>query len=222
LSIYPGYVRALLWLISKYDNLIAGVQRLIGVEPVLKNGWLHSPGCTRIVHLAKAKAGSNLAPTRDPFAMQIDTTTAVDQLTTALTGKAVPGAELIAQNTIWLEACGYPGLKVLTEALEDGIRDHNLVKDALGLDLKNVSCVFLADKLCDYVLKNGRIYLRNVRHGLFLLPASVESGYGIGCPVDPAFALGGERTKDPYVEKLELAARDGITLEENVWALLTT
>jgi hypothetical protein len=178
-------------------------------------------GCAVIVHLVKTLPGSNLAPTRDPFTMQIDTSTAVDQLTTALTGKAVPGAELIAQNTIWLEACGYPGLKILAEALEDGIRDHKLVKDALGLDLKNVSCVFLADKLCDYVLKNGRIYLRNVRHGLYLLPASVESGYGIGCPVDPAFALGGDRTKDPYVEKLTTAAKDGIAVDDALWTSLT-
>ncbi len=153
--------------------------------------------------------------------MQIDTTAAVEQLTTSLAAKAAPGPELIAQNAIWLEACGYSGLKILAEALEDGIRDHKLVKDALGLDLKNVSCVFLADKLCDYVIKNGRIFLRNVRHGLYLLPASVESGYGIGCPIDPAFALGGDRAKDPYAEKLEVAARDGITVDDEVWALLT-
>ncbi len=149
--------------------------------------------------------------------MHIETTAAADQLGSALTAKEVSGADIIAQNAIWLEACGYPGLKILAEALADEQRDMALVKDSLGLDLKNVSCVFLADKLCDYVIKNGRIFLRNVRHGLYLLPASVESGYGIGCPVDPSFALGGSRSKDPYGEKLEVAARDGITIDDAQW-----
>jgi hypothetical protein len=152
--------------------------------------------------------------------MHIDTTAAADQLAAALAARAINGSNLIAQNAIWLEACGYPGLKVLSEALGDVARDHSLVKDVIGLDLKNVSCVFLADKLCDYVLKSGRVYLRNVRHGLYLLPASVEQGYAIGCPVDPAFALGGERTTDPYAEKLAVAARDGINVDDALWAAL--
>jgi hypothetical protein len=154
------------------------------------------------------------------LAMQIDTTAAVDQLAAALATRAISGSDVIAQNAIWLEACGYPGLKILSEALEDTARDHSLVKDVIGLDLKNVSCVFLADKLCDYVLKSGRVYLRNVRHGLYLLPASVEQGYAIGCPVDPAFALGGERTTDPYAEKLGVAARDGINIDDERWTAL--
>ncbi len=154
--------------------------------------------------------------------MQIDTTTAADQLTAALAAKDISGSGLIAQNAIWLEACGYPGLKILAEALHDPTRDHSLVKDVIGLDLKNVSCVFLADKMCDYVLKLGRVYLRNVRHGLYLLPASVEQGYAIGCPVDPAFALGGERTTDPYAEKLQTAAREGINVDDELWAALVT
>ncbi len=152
--------------------------------------------------------------------MQIATTEAADQLTAALSARAINGSELIAQNAIWLEACGYPGLKILIEALHDSVRDQSLVKDVIGLDLKNVSCVFLAEKLCDHVVKSGRVFLRNVRHGLFLLPASVEQGYAIGCPIDPSFALGGERTTDPYAEKLQTAARDGIVVDDELWATL--
>ncbi len=37
---------------------------------------------------------------------------------------------------------------------------------------------------------------------LYLVPMSVRGGYGIGCPVDPNFALGGERLKNPYPEKI--------------------
>jgi hypothetical protein len=154
--------------------------------------------------------------------MNVDTTAAVEQLVSALERQGLANARDAAEKTIWLEACGYPGLKMLGEALEDQLRDIPLVRDALGLDLKNVSCVFLSAKLSEYVANKGRIFLRNVRHGLFLLPDSVENHYGIGCPVDPSFALGGDRAKDPYAEKLEIAARDGIEVDELVWQSLTT
>ncbi len=126
----------------------------------------------------------------------------------------------IAWAAAWLEACGYPGLKMLAEALADPVRDLELRRDALGLDLGQVSCVFLAVKIMGLVAKDGHVFLRNVRHGLYLLPFTVRANLGIGCPVDPAFAVGGERTKDPYAEKLALAATNGISLDRELWAQL--
>lgn len=125
-----------------------------------------------------------------------------------------------ASRCAWLEAVGYPGLKLLAEALADPQRDAGLEKDALGIDLKNVSAVFLAAKLKDLVGQHGRLFLRNVRHGLYLVPDSARGNYGIGCPVDPAFPLGGERTKNPYAEKLEASARDGVEVNDGVWQSL--
>jgi hypothetical protein len=127
----------------------------------------------------------------------------------------------IAWATVWLEACGYPGLKMLAEALADPIQDRDLRRDAKGLDLGQVSCVFLAAKIVELVAKDGRVFLRNVRHGLYLLPFTVRANLGIGCPVDPAFAVGGERTKNPYAEKLALAAANGIGVDQWLWAQLT-
>jgi hypothetical protein len=125
-----------------------------------------------------------------------------------------------ASRCAWLESVGYPGLKLLAEALQDQRQDAELEKDALGLDLRNVSAVFLADELKAYVAVHGRVFLRNVRHGLYLVPDSVGDGYGIGCPVDPAFPLGGERTRNPYAEKREAAARDGVEVDDAVWQSL--
>jgi hypothetical protein len=120
----------------------------------------------------------------------------------------------------WLQACGYPGLEQLFEALDTTprqARDPQLTPDALGLDLQNVSCVFLAPGISALVEERGRLFLRNVRHGLYLVPFSIRANIGIGCPVDPAFALGGERTKNPYEEKLALAREAGITVAEALW-----
>lgn len=153
--------------------------------------------------------------------MKIDTSAAADELTQAMANHGLANARDVAENAVWLEACGYPGLKLLAEALDDPVKDLKLVRDALGLDLKNVSCVYLSGKLSEYIQTHGRTFLRNVRHGLFLLPASVERQYGIGCPIDPSFALGGDRSKDPYAEKLEAAARDGIEIDDSVWHALT-
>jgi hypothetical protein len=125
-----------------------------------------------------------------------------------------------AKNCAWLEACGYPGIKLLLEALADERKDLALLPDALGLDLQNVSCVFLGPAILQLVKTQGRLFLRNVRHGLYLLPLSVEANVGIGCPVDAGFALGGERTKNPYAEKLELAASNGITVDDQLWHAL--
>jgi hypothetical protein len=120
----------------------------------------------------------------------------------------------------FLEACFYPGLKLLFEALDTTPakeRHPQLEPDTLGLDLKNVSCVFLAPRIAGMVRERGRLFLRNVRHGLYLVPFSVSANIGIGCPVDPAFALGGERTGNPYAEKLALARETGLTLGEPLW-----
>ena len=143
-------------------------------------------------------------------------TTAEAELTRRL--GPLPDAGDIAWATLWLEACGYGGLKLLAEALTDERRSLPLARDALGLDLDAVSCAFLAPAIMREVKANGRAFLRNVRHGLFMLPFAVKENIGLGCPVDPAFAVGGERHKNPYVEKLEQAAADGIEVDETLWA----
>ncbi len=134
--------------------------------------------------------------------------------------RIMPGQKAAAKNCAWLEACGYPGIKLLLEARADERRSLTFVADAMGLDLQNVSCVFLGPAIGDHVAAHGRVFLRNVRHGLYLLPLSVEANFGIGCPVDPAFALGGERSKNPYTEKLDTAARDGVAVDDDVWHAL--
>src|SRR5437764_7648396 len=103
-------------------------------------------------------------------------------------GEAAPGIDdECGWACAWLEACGYPGLKMLTEALDETPRQQrrpSFAVDAIGIDLRNVSCVFAAPTLVDFAKVKGRIFLRNVRHGLYLLPFAVRSGMGIGCPVD--------------------------------------
>lgn len=126
-----------------------------------------------------------------------------------------------AKDCAWLQAVGYAGLKILTEAVTDTVQTAQIDKDLLGLDLQNVSCVFLADRIGSLYAEHGRMFLRNVRHGLYLVPMSVNGNFGIGCPVDPGFALGGERTKNPYLEKLSLAMRDGVTIDDDLWSAIT-
>jgi len=123
----------------------------------------------------------------------------------------------IAWATIWLEACGYTGFKLLIEALSDETRSLDLKRDALGLDLHNVSCAYLAPAIMRDVKTNGRAFLRNVRHGLFMLPFAVQENMGLGCPVDPSFAVGGERNKNPYSEKLAAAESTGIEVTDALW-----
>lgn len=130
---------------------------------------------------------------------------------------ASPDVAKFSANACWfLEGAGYPGLKLLSEALSDSNREAPLTRDALGLDLQNVSCVFLGPAIVEVVVAEGRVFLRNVRHGLYLLPFSVEMNMSIGCPVDPGFVLGGERTKNPYAQKLALAEVNGVLVDDNI------
>jgi hypothetical protein len=112
---------------------------------------------------------------------------------------------------------------MLDEALGDTppeSRSPALEPDVLGLDLNNISCVFTAPAVTALAREKKRVFLRNVRHGLYLLPFSVRENMGIGCPVDPSFALGGPRSKDPYSEKLALADTNGISVVDVLWQKL--
>ncbi|MFN0190372.1 MAG: hypothetical protein ACKVP5_00105, partial [Aestuariivirga sp.] len=55
------------------------------------------------------------------------------------------GAARTAWACGWLEACGYPGLKLLREALSEPAANWQANRDALGLDLANISCVWIGD-----------------------------------------------------------------------------
>ena len=63
-------------------------------------------------------------------------------------GGAAPGIDDdCGWGCAWLEACGYPGLAMLVEAMEETPRERrrpSLEEDAIGLDLKNVSAIFSA------------------------------------------------------------------------------
>ena len=148
--------------------------------------------------------------------MHLDMKTAETILTARLGN--IPDAADIAWATVWLEACGYSGVKLLGEALKDERRTLDLTRDALGIDMQEVSCAFLAPAIMREVHANGRAFLRNVRHGLYLLPCTVRENIGLGCPVDPSFAVGGERHKNPYGEKLALATADGLEIDDEAWA----
>jgi hypothetical protein len=152
--------------------------------------------------------------------MRIDMNTAIEALTARLTGLGLADAPDMAWAAAWLEACGYSGLELLSQALDDERRTLELTRDALGLDLQNVSCAFIAPAIMREVEANGRAFLRNVRHGLFMLPFAVRENIGLGCPVDPSFAVGGERHKNPYAEKLALAEAEGLNVNEALWEKL--
>ena len=135
-------------------------------------------------------------------------------------GVEAPVAEDAAAACAFLEACGYPGLKNLAEALGDERRSLTLRRDAIGLDLDQVSCVFIGPAVAAEVAAGGRAFLRNVRHGLYLVPQSLKINVAIGCPIDPSFPLGGERSKNPYVEKLQAAEAAGVAVDPELWAAL--
>jgi hypothetical protein len=134
--------------------------------------------------------------------------------------RGVADADDIGWACAWLEACGYPGVKLLAEALADEVKDVALERDAIGFDLAQVSCAFLAPRILRDVEANGRVFLRNVRHGLYLLPFTVRGNIAIGCPVDPAFAVGGERHKNPYADKLALVEANGFHIDDVDWMAL--
>ena len=152
--------------------------------------------------------------------MKIAMTEAESILGRALQARAIADAADIAWATVWLEACGYTGFKFLGEALAEERQTLDLTRDVLGLDLDNVSCAFLAPAIMREVAANGRAFLRNVRHGLFMLPFTVKANMGIGCPIDPSFAVGGERHKNPYAEKLAEAQAQGLDIDDAVWSAI--
>lgn len=131
-----------------------------------------------------------------------------------------PGvAQASAWACAWLESVGYPGLSLLAEALETTPREGRQValSSEYGLvDTGNVSCVFIGLQLLEMAKAQGRVVLMQVRHGLYLVPFSVRDNIGIGCPVDPSFALGGVRERNPYLEKLAHAAEHGIEVAPDV------
>jgi hypothetical protein len=136
--------------------------------------------------------------------------------------RTVAEASVVAWAGTWLEACGYPGIAQMIEALGDPRRELVLERDNVGMDLRHVSCVFLAPAILRDVAIHGRVFLRNVRHGLFILPFAVRDNQAIGCPVDPSFAVGGVREKNPYAEKLALAHADGLEIEGETWIRLNS
>lgn len=139
----------------------------------------------------------------------------------ALIAMQFPAPIFAAHATIWLEACDYPGLQNLKEAVVDMPQEIALTRDKIGLDLHNISCARIGERIHDDILKNGRAFLRNVRHGLFLVPASVVNDISIGCAVDAGFALGGPRLRNPYIEKLNMAEEAGVHLNRELWNTLT-
>ena len=143
----------------------------------------------------------------------------------ALGGQNVPEglAVEIAWACGWLESVGYPGLAMLAEALETTppqARQPELSAQYGLVDTQNVSCVFIAPQLNQLALQHRRIVLMQAQHGLYCLPFSVRGNYGIGCPVDPSFALGGERDKNPYLEKLAKSAETGVEVAEETLSRL--
>ena len=144
-------------------------------------------------------------------------TEAIESLSQRLAARGHGDAAFMAESTILLEACGYAGLYDLHQALADPVKEFVLARTALGIDLRNISCAIIGQQVLADAAKNGRVYLRNVRHGLFLLAGSVKLNIGIGCPIDPGFAVGGERHKNPYAEKLALAEANGLEIVDADW-----
>ena len=146
--------------------------------------------------------------------------------TAALTG-AGTGPEIALDcgwACAWLEACGYKGIAMLLEALDETPpqqRMPELVWKLGGVDGGGISAVFLSPALMLLAKEKGRVTYRNTRHGLYLLPFTVRANIGIGCPIDPAFHIGGERDKNPYAEKLELALANGLTPDPELWQRLS-
>jgi hypothetical protein len=142
-----------------------------------------------------------------------------------LAGGAAPGVdEESGWACAWLQAAGYDGVKMLVEALETTPREERRPSLAFQygiVDLHNGSAVFAAPQVVDLAAAEGRVFFANVRHGLYALPFTVRRGIGIGCPVDPSFAIGGERKNDPYTEKIRAALDAGLDIPEDDWRALS-
>ena len=136
-------------------------------------------------------------------------------------GLPAPEAQESGWAAAWLQAAGYKAAAMTLEALADGVFTHSGLKVSHGLvDTAGVSCVWLAPALARLAQDNGRIVLINARHGLFVLPFTVRGNFGIGCPVDPSFAIGGERTKNPYAEKVAQGEAEGVEVDDAQWTAL--
>ena len=150
----------------------------------------------------------------------------VERVAAGALAKAGADSEVASEggaSCAWLEACGYKGIGMLLEALDETAPER--MRPALevrlgGIDGGGVSAVFLAPELMKHAQAMGRITYRNTRHGLYLLPLAVKANIGIGCPVDPAFHIGGERDKNPYAEKLALAEANGLAPDPALWEAL--
>jgi hypothetical protein len=148
---------------------------------------------------------------------QLNFKQAQTQLQQALEPRLGEASLFAAHATVWLEACGYPGLKTLDEALAEGTPAFEMQRSESGIDCDHASCVFIGNQILQNVLTQGRVPLRNVRHGLFLVPASVEHGLSIGCAIDASFTFGGPRSQNPYAVKLAMADEVGVKLDDALW-----
>lgn len=153
--------------------------------------------------------------------MTISMDDATARIAATLEAAGIPEAAEIAWAAVWLEACGYGGIALLAEALADERQSLTLARGLVGIDLEQVSCAFLAPAIIADVKANGRVFLHNVRHGLFILPFTVREKLGIGCPVDPGFAVGGDRARDPYAEKLAEVRANGLAIDDAALCALT-
>lgn len=142
-----------------------------------------------------------------------------------LAAGAAPGVEEDSGwACAWLQAAGYDGVKMLVEALETTPREDrrpSIVFEYGIVDLHNGSAVFAAPQVVDLAAAEGRVFFANVRHGLYALPFTVRAGLAIGCPVDPSFAIGGERKGDPYRDKIDAAIEAGLEVAEDDWRALS-
>jgi hypothetical protein len=179
---------------GQYDDVATLLQRLLRGWPLWR--WTSGP-----------------SPGERP-AMRV----AMHELEAAAARKS--GNEDTGWACAWLCACGYRGIDLLLEALADPPRAPVLAKTVLGVDGEGVSAVFLAPRLVALAREHGRITYRNARHGLYVLPHAVRANLAIGCPVDAAFHIGGERESNPYAAKLAAAAGEGIEISETLWGSL--
>ncbi len=131
---------------------------------------------------------------------------------------AAPGiAEECSWACAWLEAAGYDGLAMMADALDETPIEARQpsFRGAYGIvDLGGSSAVFCAPGLVELAEAEGRVFANNVKHGLYVLPFAVRSDLSLGCPVDPGFAIGGKREKNPYRENIDAAIQNGLQVDK--------